>query len=98
MDIRDMTHLSGDKNYQAEIISYADSVWYLVALINRDDHFIDVVQDENGRAIRFKSIAQAKDWFRDLGFSRIGLRMETPYDECFGEKAQAVTIPIPLSH
>jgi len=93
----DMRNVSA-KDMSAEIISYADSNHYLLAMVSAGQQDAALVTDLDDKPMTFNSMDEAKDWLKGKGFTEACLRMETAYEEIVGEKTPAARLRIPLSH
>lgn len=82
----------------AEIISYADSRYYLVAISEAGSNLPDLVRDRKNKAITFRGLVEAKQWLKRRGYKQAELRMETAYDDMTGPPSPPATIVIPLIH
>ena len=96
MKIHQLKSLLRDEQFQAVILSYADSNHYLVGAEDKQNNYF-LLQDEKGKTKQFNSVREAENALVAIGIEQANFIIETAYDEMIGrERCQAVSTSISL--
>lgn len=95
--MRLLNRLTGSPTGSAEILSYADSSHYLVAISPTANSDTSYIKASNRKLRYFKSLFEAETFLYGLGYDNAVLKMQSAYDEISGEACEPAALKIPLT-
>lgn len=96
--MRILSTLGFSQTGTAEILSYADSSRYLVAVSENPDTSAELVKARDNKLMAFNSMFEAQSYLHRQGFNHAVLRMKSAYDEISGGQCSESRLTIPLAH